>query len=107
MSAKKKITRQKFRDSVFKRDKNKCVICKQAENIEAHHITDRTLMPNGGYVKENGISLCPAHLELAEEHHQTEGERCKEGFEPTQLYSKIGSSYEKALKASNHLERHA
>jgi len=105
MSAKKKIVRQKFRDSVLKRDRNKCVICKQSENVDAHHITDRALMPHGGYVRENGISLCPMHHEMAEMYHQTEGELCEEGFLPSQLYSKVGSSYEKALDASNRLDR--
>lgn len=27
-------------------------------DLDAHHITDRNEMPNGGYVPENGISLC-------------------------------------------------
>ncbi len=107
MSAKKKIIRQKFRDAVFKRDQNKCVICKQTEQLEVHHITDRTLMPNGGYVKENGISLCHSHLEIAEEHHHTNGERCEDGFKPAQLYNKIGSNYDKALEASKRLDRHS
>ncbi len=107
MSTKKKMVRQKFRDSVLKRDRNKCVFCKQTENIDVHHITDRTLMPYGGYVRENGISLCPEHYKMAEMYHQSDGETCAEGFHPTQLYRKVGSSYEKALEASRRLERHS
>ena len=106
MSAKKKMVRQKFRDSVFKRDRNKCVICKKTENLDVHHITDRSLMPFGGYVKENGISLCLEHFAIAEMYHQSDGETYEEGFHPKQLYNKIGSSYEKALEASSKLERY-
>jgi len=61
----KKEIRKKFRDSVFKRDGYKCAVCgfkSSLENCEkeldAHHITSREKLPNGGYVKENGISLC-------------------------------------------------
>ena len=49
MSGKKKLIRQNFRDSVFRRDGNKCVLCGQTENLDVHHITDRNLMPFGGY----------------------------------------------------------
>ena len=106
MSAKKKMIRQKFRDAVLKRDRNKCVICKKTENIDVHHITDRSLMPCGGYVKENGISLCLEHFAIAEMYHQSDGETYEEGFQPKQLYNKIGSSYEKALETSRKLERY-
>ena len=105
MSAHKKLVRKKFRDSVLKRDRNRCVLCKNAENIDVHHITDRTLMPGGGYVRENGISLCQEHLELAEIHLHNEEGAGTEAVNPTQLYSKIGSSYTKALEASKRLER--
>lgn len=67
MSKKKKI-RKKFREGVFKRDNYTCQICgakyssKDAEpemkKINAHHITDRSLLPGGGYIIENGITLC-------------------------------------------------
>jgi hypothetical protein len=106
MSAKKKIIRQKFRDAVLKRDRSKCVICKTSEGIDVHHITDRTLMPGGGYVRENGISLCAEHLATAEEYHLSNGENCADGFTPKALYMKIGSNYEKALEASKRIEGH-
>ena len=105
MSAQKKLIRQKFRDSVLKRDRNKCVFCKATDNIDIHHITDRTLMPAGGYVKENGIALCPQHLEMAEQFHQSGGAASAEDFNPSQLYRKVGSSYDKAVAASQRLER--
>ncbi len=106
MSGKKKLIRQNFRDSVFRRDGNKCVLCGQTENLDVHHITDRNLMPFGGYVKENGISLCPDHHEMAESYHHSNGEEYAEGFHPKQLYMKIGSSFEKAQQASKRLERY-
>lgn len=29
--------------------------------LDVHHITNRKMMPNGGYVKENGITLCDCY----------------------------------------------
>jgi len=107
MSGKKKLVRQNFRDSVFKRDRNKCVFCGQTENLEVHHITDRNLMPFGGYVKENGISLCPDHLEKAEAYHYSNGKEYAEGFHPKELYIKIGSRFENAQQASKRLEKYS
>ena len=71
------------------------------KELDAHHITDRNLLPNGGYVKENGISLCPACHEKAEVFHSTGSS--VEGYSPDDLYKKINSSYEKAVEASNKL----
>ena len=108
MSNQKKLIRQAFRDACYKRDNYKCVTCefksskdKAEEELDAHHITDRNLMPNGGYVKENGISLCPECHEKAEVFHSTG--TAIEGFAPDDLYKKINSSYEKAVEASNKL----
>ena len=108
VSSDKKLTRQRFRDSVFARDGHRCKVCgwslQTAEvHLDAHHITDRTLMPNGGYVKENGITLCPAHHELAEVFHSTGV--AHPGFSPDDLYARIGSSHELAVKASERLGR--
>lgn len=105
MSNRKKLARQKFREVVVKRDRNKCVICKTGEALEIHHITDRSLMPGGGYVKENGILLCSEHLAMAERYHLSNGEDCPDGFNPSQLYRKVGSNHEKALAASERLEK--
>ncbi len=103
MSGKKQI-RQAFRDAVFQRDGYKCKICGFAEidALDAHHITDRHLMPNGGYVLENGITLCTINChQMAEEFHKT-GMACR-GFRPEDLYRLIGSSKEKAIEASRKL----
>lgn len=100
MSDKKKI-RENFRNEVFKRDGFKCKICKKDGKIDAHHITDRNDMPGGGYVKENGITLCDngeqgCHFK-AELH--TVG-KTVEGYEPETLYKMIKSSYDIAYNSS-------
>jgi 5-methylcytosine-specific restriction endonuclease McrA len=106
MSEQKKKTRERFRLAVFARDEHKCRMCGRKDvTLDAHHITDRNLMPNGGYVKENGIALCDyvggCH-EKAEIYHST-GEAL-EGWHPNDLYAKIGSSLEKAIEASKRLK---
>lgn len=46
-----------FRESVFKRDNYKCVMCGDAA-VDAHHILERRLFCDGGYHIDNGASLC-------------------------------------------------
>lgn len=53
----KLLSRDAFRESVFKRDNNKCVICGNTAN-DAHHIMERRLFTDGGYYIDNGASLC-------------------------------------------------
>lgn len=63
----KLLTRDDFREGVFKRDNYKCVFCgKTAEQtpegkLDAHHIIERRLWPDGGYYLENGATVCEAH----------------------------------------------
>jgi 5-methylcytosine-specific restriction endonuclease McrA len=106
MSSNKKRIRQAFRDAVFARDGHKCRACGAGyvddKGLDAHHITDRTLMPNGGYVVENGISLCPECHVKAEKLHQT-GEAYPD-YRPSDLYQMIGSSYEQAVEAAERLK---
>lgn len=108
MSSEKKLIRKSFRDACYKRDGYRCAMCgkkstkENAEkDLDAHHVTDRTLMPNGGYVKENGISLCPDCHQKAEVFHSTG--TAIEGYAPEDLYKKINSCYEIAVKASEKL----
>ena len=103
MSAKKKQVRENFRNEVFSRDNYQCKIpgCLVKENLDAHHITDRTLMPNGGYVKQNGITLCSEHHVAAEVYHSTGV--ALERFHPEDLYQLIGSSYDLAVLYSEKL----
>lgn len=109
MSSNKKKVRQVFRDSVFKRDGYECVCCGKKASpsspediLDAHHITNRNNLPNGGYVLENGISLCKdkCHLLAEEELQGIE----HPGFSKEELYKKVGSCFEKALEASSRLK---
>jgi len=127
----KREIRRRFRDAVFARDGYKCIVCglqsskEEAEHkLDAHHITAREDMPNGGYVKENGVTLCDPTKTgepLAHGCHYKAEEvlvrRAKFvglgwprnehdlwwGFAPEQLYAKIGSSHEEAMKAAEFL----
>ena len=98
---KKQSVRQKFRLEVFSRDKYKCVICEHPVQ-DAHHITNRKEMPNGGYVKENGISLCEdCHIEAEK---ALNGEDVLDIFQPENLYLSINSSKELAITKSKLLK---
>lgn len=106
MSAQKKQVRKAFRTAVFERDGYSCRACgfesspERAEvELDAHHITDRNEMPNGGYVAENGIALCEECHKKAESHHR--GEPVPPGFSPEELYALIGSSAEEARAAAD------
>lgn len=54
------LSRNNFRKNVFTRDNHKCVFCEQPA-VDAHHIIERRLWPNGGYYLENGASVCEKH----------------------------------------------
>ncbi len=54
------LTRKQFREGVFARDNNLCVICSESADA-AHHILERRLWGEcGGYNLSNGASLCPS-----------------------------------------------
>ena len=54
--------REEFKKAVFSRDKGCCVLC-SGTPVTAHHIMDRKLFPDGGYVVDNGASVCdPCHV---------------------------------------------
>lgn len=108
MSSDKKQIRKNFRDACYKRDGFRCAMCGMKsskdtaeQDLDAHHITDRNILPNGGYVKENGISLCPTCHERAEQFHSTGISYL--GYSPQDLYNKINSNLEKAMLASEKL----
>ena len=86
MSQTKKKIREKFREAVFLRDHHACRICGSDNKLDAHHITNRNYFKNGGYVLENGITLC------AECHLKAENLE----FKSEELYEIIGSSFGKA-----------
>jgi 5-methylcytosine-specific restriction endonuclease McrA len=98
----KKAIRQHFREVCFKRDGNKCACCGSTEYLTVHHISPRNEMPSGGYVLENGITVCPeCHLK-AEYFYGSASNKAWLYFEftPHELYKLIGSSFDKALAAS-------
>ena len=97
MSRHKQAVRAAFREAVFARDRGQCVTCGKPA-VDAHHITDRNLLPHGGYVVENGIALCAACHELAERFHAVGS--AAPGFAPADLYAKIGSSHAAARAAA-------
>jgi 5-methylcytosine-specific restriction endonuclease McrA len=109
MSSNKKLIRKYFRDACFLRDKYRCAVCKvraaskdnPEKDLDAHHITDRSVMPNGGYVKENGISLCSDCHKKAEIYHSTGVSH--PGFAPDDLYKIINSNLELAIIACEKL----
>ncbi len=105
---KKQLVREAFRDAVFQRDRFTCVGCGftsspdlAREQLDAHHITDRNLMPHGGYVVENGISLCAACHEKAEVFHSTG--TAVQDWAPEDLYQRIGSNEHDARVACRRL----
>ena len=58
----KLLTREEFKALVFSRSKGLCVLC-GAEAVDAHHIIERRLWPDGGYYLSNGAAVCaPCHI---------------------------------------------
>jgi len=108
MKCSKKQIREKFSRECGHRDKYRCAVptCKSmiCDHYDTHHITNRNLMPNSGYTKSNGITLCYDCHWKAEKFHRTEGKEWEEGFHPDDLYKIIGSSYEKAREDSERLQ---
>lgn len=109
MTEKERI-RERFREGVFRRAGYRCqgpgCTVKTTRDravalLDAHHITDRTLMPGGGYVVENGIALCASCHRKAEVFH--ESGTALEGWSPEDLYARVGSSRALAESASRRL----
>lgn len=123
MSQHKKQIRSAFRRAVFERDGYRCVACghqsspeRAEDELDAHHITNRKEMPNGGYVPENGVTLCKIATRpgLALSCHE-EAERWLDpecvasgniwpDYDPDTLYLLIDSSPEEARMAAEKLE---
>lgn len=59
------LTRDDFREATFLRDDHRCVVC-GAPAVDAHHILERRLWADGGYLLDNGASLCASHHLAAE-----------------------------------------
>lgn len=100
----KKSIRNKFRESVLERDNYKCKMCGDTNSkLDAHHITNRNEMPNGGYVLENGITLCdkPNGCHMKAEMYNISTEPFE--YSPENLYKLINSNYKLAYKKSEML----
>lgn len=64
----KNITRKEFREQCFNRDNHTCVVPWCDEDAEdAHHIIERAEWEDGGYIPQNGASVCEKHHRHAEE----------------------------------------
>lgn len=101
---KKKLIRLNFKNTCLERDDFKCKVCEEKGNtdtLDVHHIIDRNEIPNGGYVKENGITLCKdCHWE-AEQYH-IGSTLLKVKYHPDELFKLINSNKQLAiLKATN------
>ncbi len=63
------LSRDEFRAGVFARDRE-CVLCRAhgrcGPAVDAHHILERRLFPDGGYYLDNGAALCADHHAGAE-----------------------------------------
>jgi hypothetical protein len=61
------LNRQAFRRTGFNRDNQTCVVpyC-EADAEDAHHIIERSVWDGGGYVPDNGASVCSYHHKAAE-----------------------------------------
>ena len=111
MSGEKHKIRASFRENVFARARYRCqgpgcrVVASAGSAdalLDAHHIKPRELMPNGGYVPENGIALCKATCHEKAEVNLRGGDW--PGFDPENLYAIIRSSRQKAEEASRRLD---
>ena len=96
--------RKEFNEYCLKRDKYKCVFCNNIKDLDVHHIQNRHELPAGGYVIENGITLCKKHHLEAEQYHISDKKIGIKGMYPDDLYILIGSSYELAVKKSEELK---
>lgn len=61
------LSRDQFRAAVFARDQSRCVICGEANGLDAHHIIERRLFDDGGYYLDNGATVCSKHHLQAEQ----------------------------------------
>lgn len=99
------LSREQFREAVFARDGNQCVVCGRKGKLDAHHIVDRKLWDDGGYYLENGVTLCDdgttnsCHIKAEMTHLSCEELRARAGIKitylPEQLTASEGEVYDK------------
>jgi RNA ligase. len=95
----KLLTRDAFRESVFARDGHKCILCKSPA-VDAHHVIERRLFPDGGYYLSNGASVCEScHLRCEATLVSCEEVRAAAGIKqlvlPPHLYADAEQAYDK------------
>lgn len=95
----KLLTRQEFKDHVFRRDNFTCAFCSKPAQ-DAHHIIERKLWSDGGYYIENGVSVCEEHHLACERTDISVEDIIKTcnikrilppGFDPKYIYDKWGN----------------
>lgn len=96
----KLLSREEFKNQVFKRDNYTCIFCNKP-CIDAHHVLDRKLWKDGGYYLSNGASVCEEHHWKCEDTSisvEEVREKCKikefilpEGFDKNKKYDKWGN----------------
>ncbi len=54
------LARETFHDQVLARSAGRCVMC-ASKAVDAHHILERKLFPDGGFYLDNGAAVCETH----------------------------------------------
>ena len=94
--------RDAFREAVLLRDGGRCIVpgCGH-DATDVHHLMERRLFSDGGYLEDNGVSLCGQHhldaerTVLAADELRTAAGICDtvlpSGWDPGLLYDKWGN----------------
>src|SRR4029077_19324790 len=91
------LSREAFRGAVLSRDHRRCVGC-GAPAVEAHHLIERRLWPDGGYFLDNGVSVCGScHLRAESTEISCDELRARCGIQRVLLPDHLcaGESYDK------------
>jgi len=112
--------RDAFNRVCLERAHYKCEKCglkpKYDDELSVHHIISRKSLEitNGGYIKENGITLCDICYARAEAYHIVDRAKATNtwtnakldpSYSPEKLFELIGSSKELAISASKKLNK--